>query len=102
MVVMARVMASVDAVAQVRWNHFHCLKFCQRLESTPLRLDARFSGLVYESYVVYDVYEYDSSVSESGPGWLLEPATALPTAGALQLVEPAAAPPTAGALFFAA
>ena len=44
MVVMARVMASVDAVAQVRWNHFHCLN----LESTPLvlqlcqRLDACF------------------------------------------------------------
>ena len=45
MVVLARVMASVDAVAQVRWNHFHCLKFCQRLESTPLRLDARFLDL---------------------------------------------------------
>ena len=54
---------SVDAVANVRRNHFHCLILRQRLESTPLvlqlrqRLDARLlKSHSMKRYTTYTTY----------------------------------------------
>ena len=87
---------SVDAVANVRRNHFHCLILRQRLESTPLvlqlrqRLDARL--LKSPSMKGYTTCTYTTTYTS--PRWC----SWLDQLCGHVVCHPAAAPP-AGALW---